>query len=796
MNPITRLLLLCLLSPVALAASDPLSSAVEALDDGFPGVALVKIESAFPNLASTKEKPEVVLAYARALVEAGRPQEAEKILSKHAKKTGRAGDFWMAQSLAAQGRWADALPRFRSCADDRSFPLRNEAQLGCARMLANLNRPADAIEFLAPAFHWSAGRLREEALLDLASLELARARPAGATTALDALPADSIANQPRYQLLRGLHLAQEGNDAAAIPVLASISPNSPEVAISTLSALAESLIRSGDAASAESRIEEFVAAHPNAEGLDRAFAILDRLYASGAASSSSELKRWAEDRDPTLRRLLATYYLACFEARQDHVDTAAELLEKCLSAPGANPVLLRASLDLANLRLRQSRPDEALKLLPSGSDSPRAHFLEGLALAALGKNQPAADAFRRAARTTEFAESALFNAALCELLAGTTPNRALAALAAQFPESPKIAAFRLQEAMEFARTRNAAAPKALGAIAASGSSPVATAAALALAEWKYQQLDRAGARLELQKIANRPDSDEPRRAALDVFLTDSGESASDDATIQAARLFLQRYPGSQLEPEVRMKLGEILFRKGDYAAARVELESLARKFPGPPLEMPALFLAGQSAARTLTATAPDDAMILFEEVASGGGPLGLRARFEQSVLQNAQGRQKEAIVLLDRILASQPDPDTRAAALVEKGKTLYSMGSPESLRAAIAVWKSVADEPAAPSAWRNQALARMGTAHEKLGDSNAAIAAYYDVIKVGQSATPEFFWFYKAGFGAARLLEAAKNWSEAIRVYTILASFEGPRAEEARARINKLRLENFLWEPR
>ena len=188
--------------------------------------------------------------------------------------------------------------------------------------------------------------------------------------------------------------------------------------------------------------------------------------------------------------------------------------------------------------------------------------------------------------------------------------------------------------------------------------------------------------------------------------------------------------------------------------------------------------------------------MLFEEVASMNGPLALRARFEQALLHNAQGRPKEAVLILDRILASKPDAESKAAAQIEKGKTLYSVGTsdPESYRAAIEVWKQLASDSEATPAARNQALTRMGAAFEKLGDNDAAVACYYDVLKAGQGKNPEFFWFYKAGFGAARILESSQKWNEAVKIYEMMGSTNGPRSEEVRARINKIRLENFLWD--
>ena len=245
-----------------------------------------------------------------------------------------------------------------------------------------------------------------------------------------------------------------------------------------------------------------------------------------------------------------------------------------------------------------------------------------------------------------------------------------------------------------------------------------------------------------------------------------------------------------------MKLGELLYRQGDFATARVELETLARKFPDSDYDEPALFLAAQSVSRIPSSTAPDEAILLFEEVAAGNGALAAQARLEQASLIAAQGKPLEANLVLDKILSSQPSPDTHATALIEKGKNLYSLGAddPANYRAAIDVWKQVAAEHSSNPAWRNEALTRIGTALEKTSDLNTAVATYYDVFKPTAQAPTEFFWFYKAGFAAARILESTQKWPEAIRVYETLAATDGPRSLEAKNRIKQLRLEHFLWD--
>jgi hypothetical protein len=209
--------------------------------------------------------------------------------------------------------------------------------------------------------------------------------------------------------------------------------------------------------------------------------------------------------------------------------------------------------------------------------------------------------------------------------------------------------------------------------------------------------------------------------------------------------------------------------------------------------------------RVSTITLEHDSLVepspFLDDLARSGlvverAPLAAEARLEQASLIAAQGKPLEANLVLDKILTSNPPPDTQATAIIEKGKNLYSLGDkdPANYRAAIEVWKQIAAEHATNPAWRNEALTRIGTALEKNGDLNTAVATYYDVFKPTAQAPTEFFWFYKAGFAAARILESTQKWPEAIRVYEILAATDGPRSLEAKNRMKQLRLEHFLWD--
>lgn len=783
--------------PVALALltmavhgldATPLDEAREALENGFPQVALVKLEEGIPDLAAPRQHPDEKLLYGRALLESGQPQAAADFFQA-AGDLGVRGVFWLGQAHASNGDWREALNLFARCAEAPEFEFSNEAVIGRSRMLANLGRRAEAVEILQPALQWPRSPAAVEALLDLADLELQEGRSEAARAVLLNAEAASSRGKSRRDLLLARAAVIDGDAPQALQLLGPLLPWDASSAVDIAVLHAETLARANRRPEAETLLEEFIAANPDIPRLEWVFEALGHA----GEDSTAELKRWTGEAESTLRRKLAAFHLAQLEIKNNNPQVALPLLERLAAEPGTNPLARETLLELVWLRLRLGLSAATLSILPPLGESAQWDFPRGLALARMGQYAEAASAFLFATRDSGSAEAALHNAALCEMLAGSQAPPSLKALAARYPDSPLLAAFPLQMALHKARSEDPAARESLEKAAESSDHAISGLARLALAEWNHRQLDFDGARHQLRKISNNTDPD--RQEALHVFLADNGDPGSEQAAIELARSFLIAHPGSDSEGEIRMKLGELLYRAGNFAAARVELEGLARKFPDNENEAPALFLAAKAAARLPGTESTDASMLLFEEVAAMPGPLAPRARLEQASIQASLGKPGEANVILDKILATATDPEARAAALMEKGKNFYTLGDtdPSSYRAAIEVWKQLAEENPAP-AWHNQALVRIGTAQEKNGDLSAAVASYYEVFKPAGPAPSEYFWFHKAGFAAGRILESRKDWAEAIRVYDLMADAEGPRALEARNRIKKIRLENFIWD--
>ena len=226
------------------------------------------------------------------------------------------------------------------------------------------------------------------------------------------------------------------------------------------------------------------------------------------------------------------------------------------------------------------------------------------------------------------------------------------------------------------------------------------------------------------------------------------------------------------------------------------LTKLAESLPDAEASALAKFFAAQSAARSMSTEGAGRALAWFDQLAQGSSPLRHRARFEQASLLLRDRRLADALTLYERILGGDPPPEVRHAALMEKGDTLFALGSSEPGRftEAAAVYAGLAADLSAPADWRDQAACKRAAALAKVGQTEAALAAYREVLSRPPGTEADPFWFYKAGLEAGRLLEEQKNWPEAIAVYDKMASAEGPQREEILQRARRLRLEHFIWE--
>ena len=309
------------------------------------------------------------------------------------------------------------------------------------------------------------------------------------------------------------------------------------------------------------------------------------------------------------------------------------------------------------------------------------------------------------------------------------------------------------------------------------------------------------ARKHLARAAESEPNDAARERAdyLVIWIEDSAPNSDAARVIELASQFLQKYPGSSLVSDVRMKLAETHYRQQDFPNAQTQFQILAQENPRAAFTEKALFFAAKSAMQSMGAQSLDRALVLLDDVVKKNGDLKWAARNEQAVIERKLGKEKDALTLYDEVLQGSASAEEKREALCGKGDILSEAGAAdrENYTRAIALYDQLASEKNIPPHWRNQALFKKGICLEKLDDRENALATFYQIIE--DEARPdrpqrEFFWYYKAGFNAARLLEDDSKWQPAAVVYQKLASAGGVRSEEAKSRLGRLRLEHFLWE--
>jgi hypothetical protein len=305
------------------------------------------------------------------------------------------------------------------------------------------------------------------------------------------------------------------------------------------------------------------------------------------------------------------------------------------------------------------------------------------------------------------------------------------------------------------------------------------------------------ARKNLVRAAeSKPTSSAQERADYLAIWLEDATAGGEAKVIALAKKFIQEHESSGLVSSVRMKLGEMYYRAEDFANAETQFELLAEQNSAGPLTDRALFFAGEAAMSSMAGQSLDRALVLFDRVVQLNGELKWAARNEQAVIERKLGKPQDALVLYDEVLNGAARPAEKREAICGKGDIFFEMAAsdPEKYQPAIEAYDKLAADRDAPAHWRNQALFKKGLCLEKKGDRSGALASFYTVLDEGTrpDRPREFFWFYKAGFNAGQVLEADAKWESATAVYEKLAAAGGTRSDEARERLDRLRLEHFL----
>ena len=789
-----------------------LAEATSPLAEGVPEVAVARLETLLNRNLPDPEWRAVAEKLAEAHLGAKQEEAALVLLADPRLRELPWAKFWRAQAFASLGRWADALPLYQQLEANETSSFRNAATFGAAEMLRALGRPDEALTkltILTRDKEWAT-----RAQLRLAKLYIDKGDATNARRVLDEMRPGSVGEQNERRLLVGrleLILQQPEKAMSLFEELLKTPENVPHATL--IAALfgmvdAHAQLKAPDAGA--DLIEEFINRYSGDPDLSGLFARLDELYRAQRKPSRSELEKWVRNPEQP-RRTFARWYLARLEIRAGRRDRARQLFRDVRRTDAKPPEVIAALLDFAQFEAEDGRFDEALAILddarllhPDPVLVDRINLLAAKTQYLAKRFEVATAGFEQIAHSNSpSAKIALLNASAGWLQLGDH-ERFVAnynELQEQGVDEESRATLRLEEAlMQASKDDNQAAKALQQFIRDFPKNPRLSEAWVSLAELAFHssppRIDEA--RKNLTRAADsKPTAAATERADYLMIWIEDSAGADETKVVELAKRFLGQYGASQFAPEVRMKLAEIYYRRQDFANAQTQFEILAQENPDNPLGENALFFAAESAMSSMGERSLDRAIVLFDQVVRLNGALRWPARNEQAVIERKLGKPQDALVLYDEVLKSDAGPSEKREALCGKGDIFFEMAGshPENYQRALEIYEQLASDKKTPIHWRNQALFKKALCLEKKNDRPGALATFYKVLE--DEARPdrrsELFWYYKAGFNAARLLEDDSKWESAVAVYEKLAAAGGSRSEEAKARLNRLRLEHFLW---
>ena len=804
--------IVCGVAPLARADVSPEIAQASAPNlEGVPEVAVVRLQSLLNKNLTEAERRAVVEKLAQAQMAANEPEDTLVLLADARLRDLPWARFWRSQALATVQRWAEALPLYEELANETS-PFQKAAVFGCGETLRALGKRSEALAKFLVLVHDKEWGTRAQ--LRAAEMYIQLSDAPEARRLLEQMQPNSIPERRERRVLRGRLELISHRPERAIGMFQAIlkrpegTPHS--ILLTALFGIAEAHLQLKTPEIGDDVLERFIDQHHADRDLALVFAKLDELYRAERKPSRNELEKWVR-RPEQPRRTIARWYLARLEIRAGRRERARELFTDLRRTGSNSPATAPALLEFAEFEIDDRHFDEALAILddarllhPDPGLLNRIDFVSAQAHYLARRFDTATAAFEQIAhRDSPWTNAALFNASSGWLQLGDH-----ARFVADYNELEQKGAdeqtrtdLRLEEGLMQAAKHDKKATASLERfIHDFPKNPRVSEAWVALAELAFHSSPprMEEAHKDLDHVAeSMPTAAAAERADYLRIWVEEAAGTDESKVIEFAKRFVDQHEQSPFAPEVRMKLAELYYRRQDFANAQTQFEIIAQQNPNDTLAEKALFFAAESAMSSMGEHTLDRALVLFDQVVQKNGTMRWAARNEEAVIERKLGKPNDALTLYDEVLKSNAGASEKREALCGKGDIFFEAGAadPTNYQRAIDAYEQLAADKEGSIHWRNQALFKKGLCLEKKGDRAGALATFYKILE--DESRPgerrELFWYYKAGFNAARLLEEDSKWESAVAIYDKLVAAGGNRSEEAKARLNNIRLEHFLW---
>lgn len=844
-------LLLCLLCPLVRGqeADADLRRADESLASGLWEVAAFHYGQILQstNLAPG-QNARAAIGLAESWVRAGKSAEALDLLEQSFVRNHPEQPFWKAQALASSGRISEAIALLAPLLEITEAPHRYETAVSLANLQLSLKQTDSALRTLSE-FRKSADPakfpeilLREvEILIDAQQHTEARKL----FSSIDKFPSDL---QTRGDLLNAHLMLAENRPTVAAGVFKSLLDQSRNLNLrqfhSAAVGLVDALMNSEDSPAAFAFLVSFLAEHPDSPELEAFFLRIEKMLPQKPTAGDpllEQLGQWitACEFPPTglvltdkdgcsnawpsakVHDEIIAYALFTRALALDRNESAAalvesqQLLNRLRAQFPSHPLVNRALLMFGKRKLLSGSAEQAFYLLTLVRENSKlpsqrgeAAFLQAQEAYKNGEMTPAAKLFEEAANelTSTRANNARFNSLVALALNDKQASPSLTTIT-----NINDAALADDIALERAMAAKASAEKTQAIesfLNQHPDHPRANEARLAAAHSALDQPipDTSLARTQLEFLSsptNTPQAASPSQIAwLKLRISSSARDLPE--TIANATALLSEFPGDPMAEDAAMLLGRAYFESRSYNDARLTLEKLAATSANPSRAQAAWLLAARSAALVQTPQSRQEAIILFQKAAESNSPLSSVAKLEMARLMIDMNQAQDAIKLLQPWFDSiaKNDPIEYPCGLL-LGDALQSLGltRPEELAKALEIYNRLLSNSPKNSASFNHLQYLRGRTLEQLPDKSGspglneeqALLAYCSVLET-TDLPAEWNYFELCGFRALAFLEKSQRWPAAIACARKIASFKGPRADEAKQRAEQIRLKNMIWE--
>jgi tetratricopeptide (TPR) repeat protein len=789
-----------------------------------------------------EEKSRVAIRLAESWIRDGRNEEALALLGESFVSSHPEAPFWKGQALAGLGRVGEALEILRTLLEDATTPFQKETTFTIANLQLALGKPDAALESLDFLTRKNDPEAANRARLHQVEILLDLGRAADARETMLAASAIASRDRPLASFLEAHLLLAEGRAAEAVIIFQNLldQPQGQSLNRRHLVAVgfAGSLLAMGNYEGAAAFLLSFIQENPDSPQLGALFQRLRDAMPQAPVASDSILVKLAEWITPP--EFPATGLIAipdsCAACAWPVVNSGQELVAQSLYAraiglqrmasPEARLLLTRLRMEfpqhslasmalfqIARMALAANANEQAFNMLaslressPSSKLRGEAAFLEARNAFFKGDKTQAVRLFEEAATTLEGnkAEAARFNAAILHLVKTTADSQP----EKEVLKDPVLATDLMLEralSQENPELKRNAIEEFLLLHPDHPREPEARLAA-AEAAMAQPEPDLTFARAQLDALAAEPKKSSMLSPShIELAQLRIADLSQDPAVaIAAARGILERYPSEPAAAEASLVLGRNLFESSSYNEARMVLEKLAATDADPARAEAAWLMAARSAALIPTSQSQQEALILFDKVIALNRPLSSLAKLEKARLMIDMNRLPEAIAFLRNLFDALPksDPLHLPAGLL-LGEAIYGQGgtNPASLTDALAVYDSLLESAKDQPGTLQRLQYLRGRTLEQIPDvkepsrkrEKEAFTAYYSVLETTKPPD-EWHYFELCGFRALALLEKAGRWPAAVACAQKIASFNGPRAEEAVSRASQLQLKHMIWE--